>query len=148
LRGSGARSTLPDAMRLPCPRSPLIALLAGGALLAAPAASQARHGGDDGDVRASGTCAGPAVSELRLRSDDGSIEARFEARGVRRGTAWRVVVVQERRVVWRGTIRARRGGSVRVERRLADLSGADGVSVRASGPQGVTCRAQATLPGP
>jgi hypothetical protein len=49
-------------------------------------------------------------------------------------------------VVWRGSVQAR-SGSFSVERRLRDLAGADRVSVRASGPRGVTCRLTATLAG-
>jgi hypothetical protein len=59
-----------------------------------------------------------------------------------------VVLIQDRRVIWRG--RARTGGpsaSFEVERRLRDLPGADQVTARASGPGGLTCSATATLPG-
>lgn len=129
-----------------------VALLLGCLVLALPASSQAR-GGDDGgrdggdEVRTSGSCGGGARSELRLKADDGTIETRFEVREARRGS-WRVVVVQERRVVWRGTVRAGRGSrSFRVERELDDLAGADAIMVRASGPRGVTCNASGTLTG-
>src|SRR3954468_6890430 len=90
----------------------IVAVLLAGLLLALPASSPAR-GGDDGggggdEVRTSGRCGGGASSELRIRAKDGTIELRFEVRGARRGS-WRVVVVQERRVAWRGTVGA--GGS-------------------------------------
>jgi hypothetical protein len=119
-------------------------LLAG---LAAPAA-EARHGGDRDEVRTAGTCGGSVRSELKLKSDDGGIEAEFELHQARGGSAWRLTIVQEGRVVWRGRATAGRSSrSFTVERRLRDLSGADRVSVRASGPSGVACRASATLPG-
>ena len=116
-------------------------------LLVAPTASQARGGGDDDEVRTSGTCGGGARSELRLEADDGTIETRFEVRGARTGS-WRVVIVQERRVVWRGTVRPDGGSrSLRVERDLDDLPGADEIMFRAVGPRGVTCSASGTLSG-
>ncbi len=130
----------------------IVAVLLAGLLLALPASSQARGGGDDGggggdEVRTSGRCGGGASSELRIRAKDDTIELRFEVRGARRGS-WRVVVVQERRVAWRGTVRAGSGSrSFRVERELDDLPGADAIMVRASGPRGLTCNASGTLSG-
>jgi hypothetical protein len=128
----------------------IVAVLLAGLLLALPASSPARGGGDGGggdEIRTSGTCGGGASSELRIRAKDGTIELRFEVRGARRGS-WRVVVVQERRIAWRGTVAA--GGSsrsFRVERDLDDLPGADAIMVRASGPRGLTCNASGTLSG-
>ena len=125
----------------------IVALLLACLLLALPATSQARGGGgDDDEVRTSGRCGGGASSELRLKADDGTIELRFEVRGARRGS-WRVVVVQERRVAWRGTVSASGSRSFRVERDLDDLPGADAIMVRASGPRGLTCNASGTLSG-
>ena len=127
-------------------RPTTVALLLACLLLALPASSQAR-GGDDDELRTSGSCGGGARSELRLEADDGTIELRFEVRGARRGS-WRVVVVQERRVAWRGTVSASGGSrSFRIERELDDLPGADAIMVRASGPRGVTCSASGTLSG-
>ncbi len=127
-------------------RPTTVALLLACLLLALPASAQAR-GGDDDELRTSGSCGGGARSELRLEADDGTIELRFEVRGARRGS-WRVVVVQERRVAWRGTVSASGGSrSFRIERVLDDLPGADAIMVRASGPRGVTCNASGTLSG-
>lgn len=124
---------------------PIIVLAA----LALPAAASAKHGGrDDDEVRAAGTCGGGARSTLKLKARNGGIEAEAEVEHARRGSSWRVVLAQEGRVVWRGTVRAgRSSGAFSVERRLRDLAGADRVSLRASGPGGVTCRATATLAG-
>jgi hypothetical protein len=125
-------------------RPTTVVLLLACLLLALPASSQAR---DDDEIRTSGSCGGGARSELRLEADDGTIELRFEVRGARRGS-WRVVVVQERRVAWRGTVRSGGGSrSFRIERELDDLPGADAIMVRASGPRGLTCNASGTLSG-
>jgi hypothetical protein len=124
------------------------ALLMTAALLAAPGLAAARHGGDRQEVRVTGTCGGGVRSALKLKSDDGGIEAELEVHQARGSSAWRVVIAQERRVAWRGTVRAGRASrSFELHRRLRDYAGADRVSVRAAGPGGVTCRALATLPG-
>jgi hypothetical protein len=69
-------------------------------------------------------------------------------RGRRGGERWRVVLVHERRVRWRGRARTRSGShSFRVRRSLPDFSGADQVTVRASGPRGNTCVAGGRLTG-
>jgi hypothetical protein len=116
--------------------------LAVAALVLAPASA---HAGGDG-IRTSGTCGGGASSSLRLEPDDGEIELRFEARYGRGSPRWRVVVVQERRVVWRGRPRAHHG-RVRVRRALTDLPGVDDIRVTATGPDGLSCVAAATLAG-
>lgn len=111
--------------------------------LGAPAAAPAAD-----DVRVKGTCGRGATSELRLRARDGAIRVELEVRTRRRGERWRVVLVHERRVVWRGRARTASGrGSFRIRRSLPDLEGADRVTARASGPRGITCQATAVLPG-
>jgi hypothetical protein len=121
------------------------ALLAGWFAVRAPAAV-ARGGDGGGEVRAAGSCGRGASSDLRLRSRDGRIRIRFQVEHARSGASWRVVLVQDRRVVWRGRAR-NRSGSFELERTLRDLPGADRVTARAWGPAGVTCAAAATLPG-
>ena len=109
-----------------------------------------RGGGDDrgrSEVRVAGTCGTGASSKLKLKSRDGRIEAEFEVHHGRAGSLWRVTIVHERRVEYRG--RRRIGGQSRsfeVDRRMPDYSGADGVTARATGPGGVVCVASATLP--
>jgi hypothetical protein len=120
-------------------RTTLLAILLA-LTLAAPAF------GRDGDVRVEGSCGAGAESRVRLRADDGSIRVEFRVDSRRSGERWRVALVHERRVVWRGRVRTRSGGSFRVRRSVPDYDGADAVSVRASGPGGNTCQAGATLP--
>jgi hypothetical protein len=113
--------------------------------LDAPSAALAR-GGDGQDVRVSGTCGNGATSKLRLRAKDGAIEVEFEVKRRRSGERWRVVLVHERRVAWRGRARTR-GGSFRIRRSVPDFAGADQVTARASGPRGNTCQATGLLTG-
>lgn len=131
-------------MPVRCLRSLLCLLLLGLLLGAAPAVAR----DDDGrrEARVAATCSKGASGQLRLRSRDGEIRLEFEVKRRRRGESWRVVLVQERRVVWRRTLRtSRSGGSFRVRRVLPDLDGPDRVTARASGPRGLTCEASATL---
>jgi hypothetical protein len=133
----------------PGARSRRLALVLGvGVVLlfaARPVAAVAKGGPIE--VRAAGVCGSGATSKLRLRSHDGVIEVRFEVDHSRAGEAWRVVLVHERRVGWKGTAKTTRpGGSFDVERTLNDLPGADEVTVRAWGPRGLVCNAVAVLP--
>ncbi|MEY2517094.1 MAG: hypothetical protein QOJ89_4452 [bacterium] len=131
--------------------SSLLSALALALLVATPATARGGvedRGGDGGrgEARVAGRCSGGGTSQLRLRSRDGAIALEFEVSRRRASEGWRVVVVHERRVAWRGTARTGgSGGSFRVRRSLGDLDGPDLVTVRASGPGGVTCRASATL---
>jgi hypothetical protein len=116
-------------------------------LLLVPAGAYAKDGDDDRrEARVTARCSKGATAELRLRSRDGAIRLEFELRRRRSGELWRVAVVQERRVVWRASLRTRgSSGSLRVRRSLRDLDGPDRVTVRASGPRGLTCEASAML---
>jgi hypothetical protein len=125
--------------------------------LAGPAAALAKGGGGGGEdggggggrggrpeVRVSGSCGRGATSSLRLKARDGAIEAEFEVHG--RSGWWRVAIVQEQRVAYRGREHSsRRWHSFSLERRLSDYAGPDQVFVRAMGPHGITCQATATL---
>lgn len=125
---------------------PVAALL----LLAfAPGATQARDGGGDRpQVLAPGACGHGARSWLRLRGRDSAIAMDFEVDENRAGRRWKIVVVHERRVAWRGWGRTHApSGSFSLEQRVADWPGPDQVMVRAVGPRGITCQATATLPG-
>ena len=94
---------------------------------------------------ASRATAAAVRAELRLKADHGAIRVEFEVESRRARERWRVVLVHERRVVWRGRARTRDGGSFRIRRSIPDFDGVDEVSVRASGPRGNTCQATATL---
>jgi hypothetical protein len=100
---------------------------------------------DPGDVRVTGVCSAGAGAKLRLKADKGRIEVRFEVDHTRAGS-WRVALVHERRVVWKGVTRTSgTNHSFELRRTLPDLPGNDSVTARAWGPQGLTCHATATL---
>lgn len=118
-------------------------------LVVATDAGARREKDRTGEVRVVGSCSAAATSKLKLKSRDGSIELEFELDYNRVGTLWRVAIVHERRVAWKGAARTSGpSGVFSVDRRLPDLLGPDTVTARASGPAGITCRATATLPAP
>ena len=105
-------------------------------------------GGDRLEVRVAGVCGRGATSKLKVKARDGGLEVEFEVDQSRSGALWRVVLVQERRVAWRGSARTHApSGSFSLERRLSDYPGADQIMARAVGPRGITCQASASLPG-
>ena len=98
---------------------------------------------DEGDeVRVRGVCTGTGRAELRLRADDGRIRADFRVDRARVGV-WRLIVLHERRIVARATVRS--AGRLEYRRSVADWFGTDTVAVRATSPTGESCRASATL---
>lgn len=116
--------------------------------LAAPASASAKHGGGgDDEARVTATCGSGASGELRVKAKDGTIELELRIDSRRSGERWRVALVHERRVAWRGTVRTRGGGDLRVRRNLPDFGGADEITTLASGPRGVSCQATAVLSG-
>ena len=124
--------------------STLVALMLG--LLASAAPALGKGGGGGGDARVSGHCSKGASSQLRLQKHHGTIRVEFTVRRRHAGERWRVVLVHERRIAWRGTLRTRgSSGSFRLRRTIGDFDGPDQVTARASGPRGVTCEAATTL---
>lgn len=121
----------------------LVGLALAAVALVVPAAASAKSG----DVRVTGSCGRGASSELRLRPDDGMIAVELRVERGRRGERWTVVLVHERRVAWRATRSTGSSGDLRVRRSVRDLAGADAISVRASGPAGITCQAAGVVRG-
>ena len=121
-------------------RAVLVALAAVMAALTLPVAAAA-----DDDVRRTGSCTRSSEIELELRADDGAIRVELEIETGRRQAGWRVILLHERRTVFRGVIRTRSNGSLELRRSVPDLFGADTVVVRASGPRAETCRVSAAL---
>jgi hypothetical protein len=116
--------------------------------LALPGAAAARGGGEREELRLAGTCSRGASSELRLRAEDGTIRVEFRVDARRARERWRLVLVHERRVAWRGAgTTSSSSRSVRIRQEIPDYEGVDAVTARASGPRGATCEATGVLTG-
>lgn len=114
------------------------------ATLALPLAA----GADDGpeDVRRTGTCSRSSEVQLRLRSDDElAIRVELEIETGRRGSRWAVILLHERRIAFRGSLRTDGHGSVELRRAVPDWFGVDSFVVRATGPRSESCRVSAEL---
>jgi hypothetical protein len=122
---------------------PILASLA----LAAAGVPVPAGGGHDAEVRAAASCGHGASAKLKVKRDDGALEVEFELEHSRTpGARWRLVLVHEHRVSWRGSAHARgRNAGFEVSRRVRDFAGPDRVTVRATDPRGLSCSASATL---
>ena len=115
------------------------------AALSLPAVATADD--DRREVRKTGTCTASSTVSIRLRAEDGEIRVEVEIETRRPTSSWNVILLHERKIVFRGPIRAQSGGnrSVRLRRTIADWFGPDTIVVRASGPRVETCRVTATV---
>jgi len=101
---------------------------------------------DGGDVRKAGSCTASSKMNVRLRADDGKIRVELEIEGRQHGAAWNVILLRERRIAFRGVIRARKGNrEARLRRTLDDWFGRDSIVIRASGPRAEICRVSAAI---
>src|SRR5262245_2563736 len=113
----------------------LKAMLIGALLLVLvlPAMAAADEGDD---VRVTGRCTGTSDARLRLQREDGSIRVELEIETRARLAPWRVILVHERRIALRKSLRT--GASnrrVRLRTTVPDWFGADTIVVRATGPR-------------
>ena len=124
---------------------PLVVVAAGVTAVALLTPGTARA--DDGDVRVERACTRGSTARLRVRERDGDLlRVELTVRTPRRGAAWSVVLVHERRLVRR--LRARTSpssGSFSHRFTIDDWPGRDSVTVRALGPGGEVCRASAVV---
>jgi hypothetical protein len=122
----------------------LLVLLAALVSLVAPLDALAR--GTDDDVRVAGRCSRSSDVSLRVRADDGRLRVELRVDTNRARAAWQVVLLHDRRLAFRKTLRTGSSSrSLRVRRELPDWFGRDTVVARATGPRGETCRASATI---
>jgi hypothetical protein len=91
------------------------------------------------------SCGGGAMANLSVWHEARQFGAAFTLGHGPPGARWRLVVVHEGRVDWRGDVRTDARGALKITRRLDEYTGADRVTVRATGPDGRTCAATATL---
>jgi hypothetical protein len=120
----------------------LLAAVAACAALSLPAVATAD---DDRDVRKAGTCTASSRINIRLRADGDEIRIDLEIRTQRRNTAWSVILLRERRTVFKGVIRSGDSRTAKLRREIDDWYGRDSIVVRASGPRLETCRVSATV---
>jgi hypothetical protein len=120
-------------------------LLAAG--LVAPGVARADDGPDaEADARVAARCTGGADAELRVRSrEEGQLRVELTLRGRDSARSWTVVVIHERRLVFRGRLGAGRHGALRLT--VADLPGRDSVVVRAKGAAREACSAATAVFG-
>src|SRR3954453_11505375 len=98
--------------------------------------------GDAGNSR----CGGGARPNLSVWAEkQHRIGATFRLAGAHPGVDWRLVVVHEGHVAFRGRARGGADGGLKVTHRMGGYPGADRVLVRAYGPDGATCAATARL---
>jgi hypothetical protein len=128
------------------PRRLLPAVVAAVALaLALPVGAVADDGDNERDVRRAGSCTDASSVMLRLRARDDVIRVELELDS-RPGSRWTVILLHERRIVFRGVLRTgRSGGELRLRRSVPDWLGRDSVVARATGPRAATCRVTAAL---
>lgn len=125
-------------------RAALVVLAAVVAAFALPVLAAADDEPGD-DVRRTGSCTRSSEIELELRARDGAIRVELKIETGRRGSRWGVILLHERRTVFRGVVRTRSNGSLELRRSVPDWFGTDTVVVRASGPRAETCRVSAAL---
>jgi hypothetical protein len=122
-----------------------LAFLVAAVALAAPAAALGSTADGD-EVRVTGRCSGTSTAELRVREEEDELRVELRVDTRRAGATWRVILLHERRIAYRGVRRTSASSrSLRVRRTLADWYGPDTVVARATGPRGETCRVAATI---
>jgi hypothetical protein len=116
-----------------------------GLALVLPGAALADDGDDGRDVRRAGSCTDASSVTLRLRARDDLIRVELELDS-RPGSRWTVILLHERRIVFRGVLRTgRSGGELRLRRTVPDWFGRDTLVARATGPRAAICRVSAAL---
>ena len=100
----------------------------------------------DDRVELRGKCSAGSAWRLRVEAEDRDLEIEFRIEPRLRTGLWQVIVLHERRIVLRRTLRTPAGGgSVRVRTTVPDWWGTDSLVVRATGPRNELCRASATI---
>jgi hypothetical protein len=115
------------------------------AVLALSVAGAAPAGAKDGDVIRRGSCSGSTDWKLKLSPEDGRIEVEYEVDSNRVGQSWKVKIVKNGNVIFRGT-RTTKGasGSFEVRRVTSNPPGSDTFRATAT-HAGEVCRGAATF---
>jgi hypothetical protein len=124
------------------------AALLGAFLAVAPVARADDGDGKEGrvELRREVACSASSRVKLRARAEDGRIRLELEVDTRRNAASWTVVLLHERRIVFRSSRRTLPpSGSFEVRRVVDDWFGPDAVVARATGPAGETCRVSVTV---
>jgi hypothetical protein len=103
---------------------------------------------DDGgrvEVRTRVSCTRGTTSTMRVRAEKGQIRIDLELEHRRQAGPWLVVVLHERQIVARVTLRSAGTGGLELRRTVPDWFGTDRIVIRATGPRGELCRTSATV---
>jgi hypothetical protein len=151
LRPNGANATIGVMSSL---RLPICLLFLAFTALVLGAAARADDDDDDVTSRA-GICTTSSTARLDLRKgdrsghgggDDKRIEVTFTVDSRRNGVSWRVILLHERRIVFRGKLRTRPPKGIFVlSGAVSDYYGSDAIAARATSSSGEVCRASASL---
>ena len=113
--------------------SSILVSLTTASLLALGAPTATASGGDDDRVIKTGACSASADWKLKVKTDDGRLEVEGEVDSNRAGQTWRWKIKDNGSVVAKGrATTGARSGSFSVERKIADRSGTDHVTFRAT----------------
>ena len=109
-----------------------IASLTSAFALALAAPAHASHGDDDRVIK-TGACSDGADWKLKVKTDDGRLEVEGEVDSNKSGQSWSWKIKDNGSVAAQGSATTGgRSGSFSVERRIADQSGTDHVTFRAT----------------
>src|SRR3954454_250365 len=90
-------------------------------------------------------CGGGARSALSVWAEHSGLGAAFTLQRAHPETDWRLTVVHDGHISWRGSARTDRAGGLKLVHRFKDYPGPDHVSVRAIAPDGATCASTASF---
>jgi hypothetical protein len=100
----------------------------------------------DDRVELRGKCSAGSAWRLRVRAEDRQLRIEFRIEPRLRTGLWQVIVLHERRIALRRTLRAPDGGgSLELRTTVPDWWGTDSIVIRATGPRTEICRASATV---
>lgn len=113
--------------------------------LATDAPSASADDGGRVEARTRVSCTRGTTSTMRLRAEKGQIRVDLELEHRRQRGPWLVVVLHERQIVARVTLRSSGLGQLELRQTVPDWFGTDTIVIRAIGPRGEMCRTSATV---
>lgn len=122
----------------------LVAALAA-SLVALPATAIAKGGGNDRDVRSTGSCTATSSAKMKLSPENGRIEVEFEVDQNRNGVTWNWSLARAGVSLAGGTaVTIAPSGSFEVRRLVSNTPGTDTIVATATRP-GESCTVTASI---